>query len=152
MFNNWTKLERRPEPSLPVGRRTGLAVIDLGYSEGEGSEQGSRCLECSVNTIFDGTLCILCNACVDICPWDCLKIVGLEQIQSDETFAKVVESQLGHSLDRFLAEDQPTVAAMLKDDEACTRCALCADRCPTNAITMEAFRFNEVLSYNDVED
>lgn len=149
MFENWTKLERRPVLSLPVDRRTGITVVDLGYSEGEGTEQGSRCLECSVNTIFDGTLCILCNACVDICPWDCLKIVSLKQIQGDETYAKVVEAQLGAPLDTFLSEDQPTVAAMLKDDEACTRCALCADRCPTDAITMEAFRFNEVLSYKD---
>jgi formate dehydrogenase beta subunit len=147
MFENWTKLERRPVPSLPVDRRTGITVVDLGYSEGEGAEQGSRCLECSVNTIFDGTLCILCNACVDICPWDCLKIVSLKQIQGDETYAKVVEAQLGAPLETFLSEDTPSVAAMLKDDEACTRCALCADRCPTNAITMEAFRFNEVLSY-----
>jgi ferredoxin len=122
-------------------------VVDLGYSEAEGAEQGSRCLECSVNTIFDGTLCILCNACVDICPWDCLKIVSLKQIQGDETYAKVVEAQLGAPLEEFLVEDHLTVAAMLKDDEACTRCALCADRCPTYAITMEAFRFNEVLSY-----
>ena len=149
MFENWTKLERRPVPSLPVDRRTGVTVIDLGYSVEEAAEQGSRCLECSVNTIFDGTLCILCNACVDICPWDCLKIVSLDQIQGDETFAKVVEAQLGDSLGNFLAQDRPTVAAMLKDDEACTRCALCADRCPTNAITMEAFRFNEVLSYEE---
>lgn len=147
MFENWTKLERRPVPSLPVDRRTGITVVDLGYSEGEAAEQGSRCLECSVNTIFDGTLCILCNACVDICPWNCLKIVSLKQIQGDETYARVVEAQLGAPLDQFLAEDRPTVAAMLKDDEACTRCALCADRCPTNAITMEAFRFKEVLSY-----
>ncbi len=149
MFENWTKLERRPVSSLPVDRRTGVTVVDLGYSESEGAEQGSRCLECSVNTIFDGTLCILCNACVDICPWDCLKIVSLKQIQGDNSYAKVVEAQLGAPLETFLSEDQPTVAAMLKDDEACTRCALCADRCPTNAITMEAFRFNEVLSYEE---
>ncbi len=147
MFDNWSKLERRKTPSLPVDRRTGVTVVDLGYSVEEGAEQGSRCLECSVNTIFDGTLCILCNACVDICPWDCLKIVSLKNIEGDETYAKVVEAQLGAPLATFLAEDRPTVAAMLKDDEACTRCALCADRCPTNAITMESFRFKEVLSY-----
>jgi len=149
MFDNWTKLERRPVPTLPVDRRTGVTVVDIGYSETEGAAQGSRCLECSVNTIFDGTLCILCNACVDICPWDCLKIVSLKNIQGNETYAQIVETQLGQSLETYLAEDRPTVAAMLKDDEACTRCALCADRCPTNAITMEAFRFKEVLSYEN---
>ncbi len=149
MFENWAKLERRKVPNLPVDRRTGITVVDVGYSESEGAEQGSRCLECSVNTIFDGTLCILCNACVDICPWDCLKIVGLKNIEGDETYAKIVETQLGAPLETFLAEETPTVAAMLKDDEACTRCALCADRCPTDAITMESFRFKEVLSYEE---
>ena len=61
----------------------------------------------------------------------------------------MVEAQLGAPLETYLTEGEPTVAAMLKDDEACTRCALCADRCPTDAITMEAFRFEEVLSYSD---
>ncbi len=147
MFDNWTKLARRPVPGLPLDRRTGIDVVELGFTTAEGAEQGSRCLECGVNTIFDGAKCILCNACVDICPWDCLKIVSLKQIQSDETFGKVVEAQLGGSLQGYLEESELTVAAMLKDDEACTRCALCADRCPTGAITMEAFRFAEHLSY-----
>ncbi|MBT3392311.1 MAG: FAD-dependent oxidoreductase, partial [Chloroflexi bacterium] len=149
MFENWTKLEQRKVPSLPVDRRTGITVVDLGYSENEAAEQGSRCLECSVNTIFDGQKCILCNACVDVCPWDCLKIVSLNQIESDELFGQVVEAQLGKPLSTYKDEKIPTVAAMLKDDEACTRCALCAERCPTDAITMEAFRFQEVLSYGD---
>jgi ferredoxin len=134
---------------LPVDRRTGITVVDLGYSENEAAEQGSRCLECSVNTIFDGQKCILCNACVDVCPWDCLKIVSLNQIEGDELFGQVVEAQLGKPLSTYKDEKIPTVAAMLKDDEACTRCALCAERCPTDAITMEAFRFQEVLSYGD---
>jgi NADPH-dependent glutamate synthase beta subunit-like oxidoreductase len=147
MFENWAMLERRSVPNRPVDRRTGISVVELGYSVEEAAAEGSRCLECSVNTVFDGNLCILCNGCVDICPWDCLKIVSLKNINGDENFAAVVEAQLGAPLETFLNEDQPTVAAMLKDDEACTRCALCADRCPTDAITMEAFRFEEVLSY-----
>jgi formate dehydrogenase beta subunit len=149
MFDNWAKLDRRPIPTIPVDRRTGISVVELGYNVEEAATEGSRCLECSVNTIFDGNLCILCNGCVDICPWDCLKIVSLKNINGDENFAAVVEAQLGAPLETFLNEDQPTVAAMLKDDQACTRCALCADRCPTDAITMEAFRFEEVLSYRE---
>jgi NADPH-dependent glutamate synthase beta subunit-like oxidoreductase len=149
MFENWAMLERHTISNIPVDRRTGISVVELGYSVEEAATEGSRCLECSVNTVFDGNLCILCNGCVDICPWDCLKIVSLKNIDGDENFAAVVEAQLGAPLETFLNEEQPTVAAMLKDDEACTRCALCADRCPTDAITMEAFRFEEVLSYGD---
>ncbi len=137
---DWTKRERTHIPGLPVDRRTGLTVIELGYSEQQAADQGLRCLECSVNTIFDGTKCILCNGCVDVCPWNCLKIVRLDQIQGDATLSKVVETQSANARDG-------KVAVMLKDDNSCTRCALCAERCPTDAITMEAFRFKEVLSY-----
>jgi NADPH-dependent glutamate synthase beta subunit-like oxidoreductase len=146
-FPDWTKKERTRVPNLPVDRRTGISVIELGYSEEQAAQQGSRCLECSVNTIFDGTKCILCNGCVDICPWDCLKIVRIDQMIGEETMEKVVEAQLGAPISEWAQEDVPTVAAMLKDDEACTRCALCAKRCPTGAITMEAFRFQEILAY-----
>jgi NADPH-dependent glutamate synthase beta subunit-like oxidoreductase len=151
MFENWTKLERRKCPSLPVERRTGITVVELGFSENEAAEQGSRCLECSVNTIFDGSKCILCNACVDICPWNCLKIVSLDRVAGEEILHKVVEELTGVSLNKIANghEIKNQMAAMLKDDEACTRCALCAERCPTDAITMEAFRFEEVLSLEE---
>lgn len=145
MFPDWTKKPREKVPSLPVERRTGISVIELGYTPEQGIEQGSRCLECSVNTIFDGTKCILCNGCVDVCPWDCLKIVRIDQMMGDPLLEQVVEAHLGAPIAAWAQEQVPTVAAMLKDDEACTRCALCAKRCPTGAITMEAFRFEERL-------
>ncbi|MBT3314639.1 MAG: FAD-dependent oxidoreductase [Anaerolineae bacterium] len=151
MFENWVKLKNHKSPNLPVGRRTGISVVELGYTEEEAAEQGSRCLECSVNTIFDGSLCILCNGCVDVCPWDCLKIVSLDKIAGDETLHRVIEEHTGVPLNEITENHNITsqMAAMLKDDESCTRCALCADRCPTDAITMEAFRFEEVLSFVD---
>ena len=149
MFEAWTKKERHKTPSLPVERRTGISVIDLGYSLERAIEEGSRCLECSVQTVFDGSKCILCNGCVDVCPWDCLKIVRVDQMTGDETLHQVVEGQLGAPIGAWSREGVPSVAAMLKDDESCTRCALCAKRCPTGAITMEAFRFQEVLTYQN---
>jgi NADPH-dependent glutamate synthase beta subunit-like oxidoreductase len=139
MYPGWTKQPRVKPQSLPVDRRTGISVVELGYTVEEATVQGQRCLECSVNTVFDGTKCILCNACVDVCPWNCLKIVALDDIRGDAALSTVVDSLAG--------DVRQGVAAMLKDDEACTRCALCADRCPTNAITMEAFRFKETLAY-----
>lgn len=147
MFENWTQQKRIKPPTLDVDRRTGISVVDLGYTEAEAQAQARRCLECSVNTVFNGKLCILCNACVDVCPWDCLKIVSLSEIEGDDTLDKVVEVHTGISLDAIRSGAQVGMAAMLKDDEACTRCALCADRCPTDAITMESFRFEEVINY-----
>jgi formate dehydrogenase (NADP+) beta subunit len=149
MFKDWTILPRTKVPTLPVDRRTGISVVEQGYSLEQGVEQGSRCLECSVNTVFDGSLCILCNGCVDVCPWDCLKIVRVDELSGDAKLDQVIERQLGAPASSWANESQPSVAAMLKDDDACTRCALCARRCPTGAITMEAFRFTEVLTYGD---
>ena len=147
MFEAWTKRRRGRTASLPVDRRTGISVIDLGYSLEQALQEGSRCLECSVQTIFDGSKCILCNGCVDVCPWNCLKIVRVNQLTGDPRLQTVVEAELGAPTGAWADEEAPSVAAMLKDDERCTRCALCAQRCPTGAITMEAFRFQETLAY-----
>ncbi|MBI5030873.1 MAG: FAD-dependent oxidoreductase [Chloroflexi bacterium] len=141
MPRDWTKLARTHVPGLPVDRRTGVSVIELGYSAGQAVEQGARCLECSVNTVFDGAKCILCNGCVDVCPWNCLKIVRLDEMAGDAKLVQVVKNMVAQQ------PASASVAAMIKDDATCTRCALCAKRCPTGAITMEAFRFKEVLSY-----
>jgi len=137
MPTDWTKRDREKIPGLPVDRRTGISVIELGYSETQAANQGARCLECSVNTIFDSSKCILCNGCVDVCPWNCLKIVRADQIAGDDAVMNVIVREA----------NQSPLAVMLKDDATCTRCALCAERCPTDAITMEAFRFREVLTY-----
>ena len=139
MPENWTKLTREKMPGLPIERRTGLSVVELGYSLEQAHSQGLRCLECSVNTVFDGSKCVLCNGCVDVCPWNCLKIVSIDQLAGDDSVTQLVAS----------ARESGAIAAMLKDDSACTRCALCAERCPTDAITMEAFRFKETLTYNE---
>ncbi|HET9911216.1 MAG TPA: FAD-dependent oxidoreductase [Anaerolineales bacterium] len=138
MPTGWTKLEREKIPGLPVERRTGLSIVEQGYSLEQASGQGLRCLECSVNTVFDSSKCVLCNGCVDVCPWNCLKIVSIDSVTGDETVTQVLEA----------ARANGAIAAMLKDDTACTRCALCAERCPTDAITMEAFRFKETLTYS----
>jgi ferredoxin len=97
--------------------------------------------------VFEGSLCILCNGCVDVCPWDCLKIVRVDTLTGDATLSGVVEAALGARPEDWAAEELPSVAAMIKDDTICTRCGLCADRCPTGALTMQSFRFRETLGY-----
>jgi len=80
-----------------------------------------------------------------------LKIVSLDQIAGDETLHTVIEAHTGVPLNEIDKDHEinESMAVMLKDDEACTRCALCADRCPTDAITMESFRFDETLGYKE---
>jgi len=146
MPENWLNYVRTRVPSLPVDRRTGISQVELGYDEESARYQALRCLECGINTVFDGTKCILCNGCVDVCPWDCLKIVPAASLSGDE----VLEGVLAAALDGDNPDtEEIPLAALIKDDSICTRCGLCAQRCPTGAITMEAFRFQERLEYAD---
>lgn len=148
----WLDYVREKVPSLSVERRTGISQVETGYSLSQAQTQAMRCLECSINTVFDGSLCILCNGCVDVCPWDCLKIVRIDSLAGDKKLPTIVEAALGQPVEYWAEENHPSAAAMIKDDDICTRCGLCAQRCPTNALTMETFRFQEGLVYVETEN
>jgi formate dehydrogenase beta subunit len=111
------------------------ALVEKGYTESQAREEAGRCLDCGVNTIFDGERCILCGGCVDVCPTVCLKLVSLDRLERSPELAAV--------LTNLLSEDALESSAILKDEERCIRCGLCAQRCPTTAITMERFSFSK---------
>jgi formate dehydrogenase beta subunit len=141
-LRDYLRWPRRQPPALPVERRIGVAKVELGFDEATAREQGGRCLICTLNPIFEGDLCILCNGCVDVCPTDCLKLVPISAIAGDATLAVVIE---GRSADR------PAASAMLFDPTRCIRCGLCAARCPTEAVKMESFRFTEEVLFEKAE-
>jgi len=118
-------------------------MVEQIFSADEARCEASRCLNCGVNTIFDGSRCILCGGCVDVCPESCLKIVSASFLQDGGLVEEVVTAQLGG----FAVED---VSAILKDETVCIRCALCAERCPTDAISMEEFHFKERIKCQTV--
>lgn len=134
---DYEKIRRAELPTVPASeRRTSLSKpVELALSEEAARREASRCLDCGINTIFDGEKCILCGGCVDVCPTACLKLVPLDEIAGDEDVER---------LRRELGDGEAEVSAILKDEERCIRCALCAERCPTGAITMERFHFKEV--------
>lgn len=113
-------------------------IVEHGFTPEEAMREASRCLDCSINTIFDGAKCILCGGCVDVCPERCLRIVSVSRLADQDSIRAVLENQL---------QDFPyeQASAILKDETVCIRCALCAERCPVGAITMERFHF-EVIS------
>jgi NADPH-dependent glutamate synthase beta subunit-like oxidoreductase/ferredoxin len=137
-LRDYVRWPRRQPPALPVERRIGVAKVELGFDEETAREQGGRCLICTINPIFDGELCILCNGCVDVCPTDCLKLVPITLITGDETVAAVINSR---------SSESPAASAMLLDPTRCIRCGLCAARCPTEAVKMESFRFTEEMLF-----
>ncbi len=136
---DYEKHPRRPVPTLePQKRRASqTAVVERGYTRDEAMFEACRCLDCGVNTIFDSDKCILCGGCADVCPELCLQLVSCDRLAGDER----VQSALR---ERFGEEDLTAVSAIVKDEEKCIRCALCAQRCPTGAITMERFSFRDM--------
>lgn len=129
--------DRAAPPTIDVGRRTGIAEVETGYGEEEARRQAARCLVCHVQTIYDPEKCVLCSRCVDVCPEYCLAIVPFEELElPEEERALLLERAEGHGL---------PLSAMVKDDDRCIRCGLCAVRCPTDAMTMERFTITERL-------
>jgi len=127
-------------PVLSANRRVGIAEVELGFDEEQGRAEGNRCLKCQVNTIFDGSKCILCAGCVDVCPENCLRLVDLTQVSGDDRYDALIRNRYGVGP----SELKPRQAgAILKNEEKCIRCGLCAERCPTDAITMEALERHE---------
>lgn len=139
-LRNYLRWSRRQPPSLPVERRIGVAKVEMGFDEATAREQGGRCLICTLNPIFDGELCIMCNGCVDVCPTNCLKLAPVSSLTGDEVATTIINNRL---------TDSPTATAMLLDPTHCIRCGLCAARCPTEAVKMESFRFTEEVVFEN---
>jgi NADPH-dependent glutamate synthase beta subunit-like oxidoreductase len=135
MSAGFERFDREAPPTLDVGRRTGITEVESGYDAEAARIQAARCLVCHVQTIYDPERCVLCNRCVDVCPEYCLAFVPLDAVDLDPAERAAVEA-------RAEAGGFP-LAALLKDDERCIRCGLCAIRCPTEAITMERFTITE---------
>ena len=131
--------ERRPRTHIPTlspeerMRKPG-ALVEIRYVEEQAQAEAGRCLDCGVNTIFDGERCILCGGCVDVCPTVCLKLVSFDRLAASPELATITQD---------LELDPANLAAIIKDEDRCIRCGLCAQRCPTTAITMERFLFRK---------
>jgi ferredoxin len=137
---------RRVEvPTRPAAERLAdpSASVELGYRAAEARREASRCLDCGISPVFDGSRCILCGGCADVCPTSCLKLAPLDSVDAGANLGKAIEYLIGPGA-------APSGhSAVIKDEERCIRCGLCADRCPVDAIRME--RVMSVAALRSIE-
>ena len=136
--NDYTPVERRLMPHVSLKERFKKLDIEveLGFTAEQVVAEAQRCLNCDVQTVFDAKLCIECDACIDICPVDCLTITANAEEADLRTRLKAPAQNLTQAL--YVSHDLPqTGRVMVKDEDLCVHCGLCAERCPTAAWDMQ---------------
>ena len=113
------------------------AEVELGFDEQLAFAEAGRCLNCDVQTVFTASLCIECDACVDICPMDCITFTP----NGEEADLRQRLTAPSHDLtqDLYVQDGLKTGRVMVKDEDVCLHCSLCAERCPTGAWDMQKF-------------
>jgi formate dehydrogenase beta subunit len=136
--NDYAPVERRLMPHVSLKERFKKLNIEveLGFTAEQAAQEVQRCLNCDVQTVFTAKLCIECDACLDICPVDCLTITANGPEAELRGRLKVPARNLTQPLYVSAALPQ-TARVMVKDEDLCVHCGLCAERCPTAAWDMQ---------------
>ena len=112
--------------------------VELGFDPQLAFKEAQRCLNCDVQTVFTGSLCIECDACVDICPMDCITFTANGEEKRSAPPSAVRRRSIS-TQDIYVADGLKTGRIMAKDEDVCLHCGLCAERCPTGAWDMQKF-------------
>ncbi|TKB24449.1 4Fe-4S dicluster domain-containing protein [Desulfopila sp. IMCC35006] len=121
-----------------------LVEVELGFSKKTGHEEALRCLNCDVQTVFEHSTCIECDACVDICPEFCINFLENGDEEDLRTRLLAPADELSQSL--YVSPPLPTGRVMVKDENVCLHCGLCAERCPTSSWEMMQFTYNSAVA------
>jgi len=111
--------------------------VELGFDVATAWKEAQRCLNCDVQTVFTDKLCIECDACVDICPMDCISFVP--NAEEDALRKNLNAPARNATQDLYVSGELKTKRVMVKDEDVCLHCGLCAERCPTGAWDMQKF-------------
>ncbi|MDR3689521.1 MAG: FAD-dependent oxidoreductase [Fimbriimonas sp.] len=142
MPDQYDRVPRTEVPTIPIDRRTGVTEVEEGYTRKQAMEEASRCLTCNRYPMVDWSKCVLCGGCVDVCPFGCLKIVPVDRIEEEQKVCELAETRHGMSLTGMADQSSDTGKrwfVMVKDEQKCTRCALCVERCPVGAMWMSKY-------------
>lgn len=119
------------------------AEVELGYDEKLALEEASRCLNCDVHTVFTESTCIECSACEDVCPMDCINFVE-EEVDDTQVVKQFRVSELNTDQALLVSAPLNTGHIMVKDEDVCLHCGLCAERCPTGAWDMKKLEITNI--------
>ena len=136
--NNYDASARRLMPHVDLKERFKKLNIEveLGFSAEQAAEEVERCLNCDIQTVFTEKLCIECDACLDICPVNCLTIT--QNGEEDELRQRLKAPAQNPDQALYVSDSLPqTGRVMVKDEDICVHCSLCAERCPTGAWDMQ---------------
>jgi NADPH-dependent glutamate synthase beta subunit-like oxidoreductase len=135
-----------PKANQDISLKSLKIEVEKGFDANLAMDEAQRCLNCDVQTVFSESLCIECDACVDICPTDCINFMfnGLE----DEVRKNTRIPALNIEQDLLVSKILPTKRTMIKDEDVCLHCGLCAERCPTGAWDMQTFLYEEAKVYS----
>ena len=135
-----------PHADQKISLKNLKVEVELGYDEKLAFEEAQRCLNCDVQTVFAESKCIECDACVDICPTDTINFVYNDS--EDKLREKLRVPAANKNQDLLVSEELPTKRVMVKDEDLCVHCGLCAERCPTAAWDMQTFLYEEARTYS----
>jgi NADPH-dependent glutamate synthase beta subunit-like oxidoreductase len=119
--------------------------VELGFDRATAFKEAERCLNCDVQTVFVESKCIECDACVDVCPTACITFTTNDE--EPHLREKLKVPALNLTQDLYVSDTLPTARVMVKDEDVCLHCGLCAERCPTAAWDMQKFFYNVTKTY-----